>query len=317
MSKNLEIKMRPYPYDLRVRIHDYSLTHTIRGAAEIFSVSPNTVRLLRKLFVETGSLNPRDSSYEHPYLITPEGETYLRLLLSEEVDLTLEEIRYRYESVFGILVSMGTMYNTLERLNFSRKKKTFSDPKKSSAEVKEKYFEKLETIDPEKRFYLDETGCCLNMALLYGRSYQGERVYDNRPTNPGTRVNTIAVLTKEGIKAQYSYTCSLNTKVFICYLAAFVLPIIIDGETLIMDNHPVHRAKEVQEFLNKNKINFLFIPTYSPELNPIEEAFSKIKQYIKKQKARTVNDLLNVIEDALNIITKNNVIGYFSHAAQY
>jgi len=241
----------------------------------------------------------------------------LQLLLAQEVDLTLEEIRYRYENVFGILVSMGTMYNTLERLNFSRKKKTFSDPKKSTAEVKEEYFEKLEAIPPEKRFYLDETGCCLNMTPLYGRSYQGERVYDIRPTNPGARVNTIAVLTEEGIKSHYNYTCSLNTKVFICYLAAFVLPIIIDGETLIMDNHPVHRAKEVQEFLNKNKVKFLFIPTYSPELNPIEEAFSKVKQYIKKQKARTVNILLNVIEDALKIITQNDVIGYFNHAAQY
>jgi len=309
--------MKAYSYDLRARVYNFSLTHTIRETAEIFNVSPSTVHLFRKQFAESGSLNPRAPLYDRPYLITPAGETFLQLLLAQEVDLTLEEIRYRYESVFGILVSMGTMYNTLERLNFSRKKKTFSDPKKSSAEVEEKYFEKLETIPPEKRFYLDETGSCLNMTTLYGRSYQGERVYDSRPTSPGTRVNTIAVLTKEGIKAQYNYTCSLNTKVFICYLAAFVLPIIIDGETLIMDNHPVHRAKEVQEFLNKNKVNYLFTPAYSPELNPLEEAFSKVKQYIKKQKARTVNNLLNVIEAALNIITKNDVIGYFNHAAQY
>jgi transposase len=265
--------MKSYSYDLRARIYNFSLTHTIRETAEIFSVSPSTVHLFRKLFTETGSLNPRAPLYDRPYLITPEGETFLQLLLAQEVGLTLEEIRYRYENVFGILVSMGTMYNTLERLNFSRKKKTFSDPKKSTAEAKEKYFEELETIVPGKRFYLDETGSCLNMTPLYGRSYQGERVYDSRPTNPGTRVNTIAVLTKEGIKAKYNYTCSLNTKVFICYLAAFVLPIIIDGETLIMDNHPVHRAREVQEFLNKNKVNYLFTPAYSPELNPLEEAF--------------------------------------------
>ena len=309
--------MKAYSYDLRARIYNFSLTNTIRETAKIFSISPSTVNSLRKLFTETSSLKPRAPLYDRPYLITPEGETFLQLLLAQEVDLTLEEIRYRYENVFGILVSIGTMYNTLERLNFSRKKKTFSDPKKSTAEVKEKYFEKLETIAPEKRFYLDETGSCLNMAPLYGRSYQGERVYDIRPTSPGTRVNTIAVLTKEGIKAQYNYTGSLNTKVFICYLAAFVLPIIIDGETLIMDNHPVHRANEVQEFLNKNKVNYLFTPTYSPEINPIEEAFSKIKQHIKKQKARTVIKLLSVIEDALNSITKNDVIGYFNHAAQY
>lgn len=309
--------MKAYSYDLRVRIYNFSLMHTIRKTAEIFSVSPSTVNLFRKLFAETGSLKPRAPLYDRPYLITPEGETFLQLLIAQEVDLTLEEIRYRYESVFGILVSIGTMYNTLERLNISRKKKTFYAPRKSTAKAKEEYFEKLKTIPPEKRFYLDETGSCLNMTPLYGRSTQGERVYENRPTSPGARVNTIAILTIEGIKAQYNYTCSMNAKVFICYLAAFVLPIIIDGETLIMDNHPVHRAKEVLEFLNKNKVNYLFTPIYSPEFNPIEEAFSKIKQYIKKQKARTAKILLSVIEDAINMITKNDAIGYFNHAAQY
>jgi transposase len=155
------------------------------------------------------------------------------------------------------------------------------------------------------------------MSPLYGRSFQGERVYDKRPTNPGKRVNTVAILTKEGIKAQYNYFGSLNAELFIFYLAKFVLPILIDGQTLIMDNHPVHRAGSVKNYLNINKIKFLYLPPYSPDLNPIEEAFSKIKQYIKKQKARTVYNLLNVINVALNIITPNDANGYFNHAAEF
>ena len=73
------------------------------------------------------------------------------------------------------------------------------------------------------------------MTPLYGRSFQGERVYDERPTNPGQRVNTVAVLSKEGIKAQYSYMGSLNAKLFIPYLEKFVLPCMCDGQTLIID----------------------------------------------------------------------------------
>lgn len=312
--------MKPYSYDLRIRIYNYSLTHTIRETAKVFSVSPDTVHLLRKLFMETGSLNPRKRSSEYPRLITSTGEIYLQLLLEKEVDLTLEELCNRYEDTFGIRVSIGTMYNTLERLNITRKKKTFSDPKKSTDEVKAKkeiYDKKLETIAPEKRFYLDETGTCLNMSPLYGRSYQGERAYDKRPTHPGKRVNTIAILTTEGIKAQYNFIGSLNAKLFIYYLAMFVLPILIDRQTLIMDNHPVHRAESVQNYLNQNNIKFLYLPPYSPDLNPIEEAFSKFKQYIKKQKARTVDTLLNVIKKAVNIITPHDVNGYFNHAAEF
>ena len=283
--------MKPYSHDLRIRIYNYSLTRSIRKTADIFSVSPNTVYLLKQLFIETGSLEPREYPSEYPHLITPEGESYLQSLLSKEVDLTLEELRNRYAGVYGVLVSIGTMYNTLERLNITRKKKTFSDPKKSSPEVKikkEKYDEQLEIIEPEKRFYLDETGSCLNMMPVYGRSEQGKRVYDKRPTNPGTRINTVAVLSEEGIKAQYNYTGSLNADFFITYLNTFVLPILTNGQTLILDNHPVHRAKSVQSFLKQNGIKFLYLPPYSPDLNPIEEAFSKFKQYIKKQKSRTV-----------------------------
>ena len=179
--------MKPYSLDLRSKIYNYSLTHTIRETARIFGVSPDTVHLLRKLFIKTGSLSPRERSSEYPHLITPTGETYLQLLLDKEVDLTLEELCNRYEDAFGIRVSIGTMYNTLKLLNITRKKKTFSDPKKSSDEVKakkESYDNQLESIAHEQRFYLDETGTCLNMMHLYGRSLQGERVYDERPTNP-------------------------------------------------------------------------------------------------------------------------------------
>lgn len=73
--------MKPYSLDLRSKIYNYSLTHTIRETAKIFGVSPDTVHLLRKLFIETSSLSPRERSSEYPHLITPTGETYLKLLL--------------------------------------------------------------------------------------------------------------------------------------------------------------------------------------------------------------------------------------------
>lgn len=312
--------MKPYSHDLRVRIFSYSLTHSIRETAKIFQVSPNTVYLLKCLFIETGSLNPRDHPLEHPHLITPEGEMYLGLLLSEENDLTLAALCDRYEQAFGVRVSIGTMYNTLEQLNITRKKKTFSDPKKNSAAAKvskEIYDTQLETIEPDKRFYLDETGSCLNMSPLYGRSREGERAYDQKPTYPSTTVSTVAMLSEEGMKAEYTYTGSLDAKLFILYLDTFVLPIFGNGQTLIMDRHPVHRAKTVQKYLKQNNIKFLYLPAYSPELNPIEEAFSKIKQYIKKQKARTINELLKVLKNAFEIITNNEAKGYFSHASEF
>ena len=313
-------KMKAYSHDLRIRIFNYSLSHSIRETAKIFQVSPNTVYLLQKLFYETGSLEPRINLDERPHLITGEGEMYLSLLLTKECDLTLAELCDRYEQAYGVRVSIGTMFNTLERMNITRKKKTFTDPKKNSEtalEKKKEYDAQLEKIEPDNRLYIDETGSCLNMTPLYGRSAQGERVYDEKPTDPGMRVNTVAILSKEGMKACYTYTGSLTADVFIFYLETFVLTILGKKQTLIMDRHPVHRAKSVQNYLNQNNIKFLYIPPYSPELNPIEEAFSKIKQYIKKQKARKLGDILNVLKKAFDIITINDAKGYFDHVAEF
>lgn len=122
--------MKSYSEDLRIRMFTYSLTHSIRETARFFNVSPNTVYLLRKVFIETGGLKPREHLRERAHLITPEGESYLKSLLVEENDLTLEELRHRYKKVYGVQVSIGTMFNTLERMNITYKKKSFSDPKK-------------------------------------------------------------------------------------------------------------------------------------------------------------------------------------------
>ena len=172
-------------------------------------------------------------------------------------------------------------------------------------------------IPIEKRFYLDETGACLNLSPLYGRSKRGQPVYDVKPTYSNGKINTIAVLTKEGIKAPYSYTTPLTASIFIHYLDNCLIPVLTDGQTIIMDNLSVHTAKIVKGHLNKKGIKYLYLPAYSPELNPIEEAFSKIKNYIKKQKARTLDKLESVIKDAFGVITKNDASGYFNHAFEF
>jgi transposase len=312
--------MKPYSYDLRVRVFIYSLVNSIRKTANFFHISPNTVHLLIKLFIETGSLNPKTSKYEYPHLISSEGEMYLQLIISKQPDLTLEELCDHYYEVYQVRVSTATMCNTLKKMNITRKKITFSDPKKNTDKVrikKQNYDEQLKKIEPEKRFYLDETGSCLNMSLFFGRSKRGQRAYDVKPTSPGETLNTVAILTLDGIKAEYMYSEPLTAPLFISYLDEYVLPILNDNQTLIMDNHPVHHAKIVEQYLNEHNIKFLFLPPYSPQLNPIEEAFSKIKQYIKKYRPRILDDLIIALNNAINSITKNDSFGYFNHAAQF
>jgi len=183
--------------------------------------------------------------------------------------------------------------------------------------LREEYERKIENITPTDRVYLDETGSCINMTLPYGRARRGEVAHEKKPTHAGERLNTIALLSETGVQGEYHYSGSLDAEKFIFYLEYMVLPLLITGQVLIMDRHPVHCALEVRKFLRKNKVNYLYLPPYSPELNPIEEMFSKIKHYIKKHKPRTLSDLFKIIKEGFQTVTLKDIIGYFNHADSF
>ncbi|BBA35643.1 transposase and inactivated derivatives-like protein [Methylocaldum marinum] len=130
--------MKAYSLDLRIRMFSYALTHSVRKTAALFRVSPNTVHVLKKLFIETGQLAPKPSHAGRPRAISAEGELYLQALLREEVDLTLEELRERYADTYGVTVSVGTMFNTLRRLRITRKKSPPTTPRRTARSIKPK-----------------------------------------------------------------------------------------------------------------------------------------------------------------------------------
>jgi transposase len=306
--------------DLRQRILNHALTHSIRQTARLFRVSPDTVYRLKKRYHETGGIAPRIAPAIHAHAVSPEGELYLQILLLEDVDLTLKELCDRYEEAYGVRVGITTMHETLKRLKYSFKKKTFHDPKRDTDQANDEklsYISQLEGVEPEDRVYLDEMGSALNLNLEYGRSRQGEPVCDQNPTAPGGTISTAAILTEKGIEAVSLYGGTLTAKRFIFYLEIYVLDLLIAGKVLIMDNHPAHCAKCVQKFLDGFGVSYIYLPPYSPELNPIEEAFSKTKHDIRKHKPRTFEALISAIRSAVKTVTRDDVVGYVNHAEEF
>ena len=102
--------------DLRQRILNYALNHSVRQTARAFHVSPNTVQQIKKLFYETGGIEPRPSKPVHAHAVSPEGELYLKALLLEEVDLTLERLCELYWQAYAVRVGVTTMHLTLKRM---------------------------------------------------------------------------------------------------------------------------------------------------------------------------------------------------------
>jgi transposase len=104
---------------------------------------------------------------------------------------------------------------------------------------------------------------------------------------------------------------------FVAYLDVYVLDLLLSGKTLIMDQHPVHLASMVRAFLDRHHIRYIYLPPYSSELNPIEEAWSKFKHFLKQQKARTLDRSLELLQQAGKLITPNDARGFFQHAENY
>jgi transposase len=154
------------------------------------------------------------------------------------------------------------------------------------------------------------------MTLAYGRARRGHRVVDSKPTAPGAALNTAAVFTEQGLAGQWFFEGMLTAR-RVTYLRVFVLPLLRGGKTPILDNHPVHRARRVQRFLKRHRVKHVFLPTYSPELNPIEEAWSQFKQALKRAKARTAETLLDAMKQASATITLEDAQGYFQHIEDF
>ena len=183
-------------------------------------------------------------------------------------------------------------------------------------EQREYYQEKVSEINRNDLIFLDEFGCELNMTKTHGRSLKGYPVYEEKRTHSSKRLNTIAVLSEKGFETKFSYGVSLDSAIFIYFLEYFILPKYKE-KTIVMDRHPVHYSKEVKKFMNDNEIKYLYLPPYSPELNPIEEAFSKAKGFIKKKKPRTLECLRYIVNKAMETITKTDAENYIEHAAEF
>ncbi len=176
-------------------------------------------------------------------------------------------------------------------------------------------------LDPDKLLFVDESGCQLHMSRDYARSPKGSRAYRSAPYHPGERVNLIAALSTSGIQAPWLITGgSVDTAAFVSYVKHVLCPTLRPGQIVILDNYSIHTAAEVRDLIAARDCTLLFLPTYSPDLNPIENAFSKLKALLRKAQATTRDALSHAIKHACNAISLQDARAYFNHCgynAQY
>ena len=169
-------------------------------------------------------------------------------------------------------------------------------------------------LDPAKLVFLDETGASTKMARLRGRSPKGERCRASVPHGHWKTTTLVAGLRLDGITAPAVIDGAMDGELFTLYVEHFLAPTLREGDIVILDNLPAHKVTGARETIEAVGATLLFLPPYSPDFNPIEQAFAKIKALLRKAAARTVDALETAIAEALNTFSSEECANYFANS---
>jgi len=173
-------------------------------------------------------------------------------------------------------------------------------------------------FDARRLVFVDESGFNTSMARLRARAPRGKRAYGKVPRNRGKNTTLIAAITLEGAMSESTTVeGATDAEVFEAYVEHLLAPWLRTGQVVVLDRLGAHRTEKVGELVEARGADLVFLPSYSPDLNPIEEAFSKIKQLVRKAGARVREALVEAIGRALAAVTPEDAAGWFAHAGYW
>ncbi len=176
------------------------------------------------------------------------------------------------------------------------------------------WFEGQIDLDPEKLIFIDETGATTKMARLRGRALRGERCRASVPHGHWKNTTFTVGLRLDGLAAPMLLDGPMHGLAFLAYVEQVLIPELRPGDIVVMDNLPAHKVAGVRALIDAVGASLLYLPPYSPDFNPIEMAFAKLKAILRKAAARTVPDLWDVIAAALDAFTPSECQNYFAAA---
>jgi transposase len=309
--------MATYSQDLRQRIIDCVERNegSLRQIARRFLVSLSFVVRLLQLYRRTGSLDPKPPAGGHPAALGPDDLERLQELVRQQPDATLKELRQR----LGVSYSLTAIWRALEKLRLSRKKKVLRADEQDRPDVQEQrrtFCEELAGLDPHRLVFVDESGANTSMTRTYGRVPVGERVYGTVPGHWDTITLTCG-LRLSGVTAALAFEGATDTVNFENYVEQVLVPELRPGDVVIWDNPKPHHSEEAVEAVEAAGARVVPLPPYSPDLTPIEEMFSKVKDALRSASERTKQAVYAAIVTALHDVTPEEIAGWFQDRAAY
>jgi transposase len=170
-----------------------------------------------------------------------------------------------------------------------------------------------EFLDPSRLVFLDETATATNMTRRCGRAPVGERLVDPVPFGHWKVTTFVSALRRDGLSAAMTVDGAMNGDMFVAYVEQVLLAELRPGDVVVMDNLSSHKRAEVRGLIESAGCALVYLPPYSPDLNPIENAYSKLKALLRKAKRRTVDGLRCFLFGALDAFSPQECANYFAH----
>jgi transposase len=170
-----------------------------------------------------------------------------------------------------------------------------------------------ERLEASRLVFVDEMGSNTSLSPLYGWSRVGERLRARVPRNWGKNVTLLSSMTLSGMGPSVAVEGATTSAIFEAYLEQALVPNLSPGQVVVMDNLSAHKGARVRELIERRGCELRYLPPYSPDLNPIEEAFSKVKGILRKARARTRETLIETMGPALAAVSPSDARGFFEH----
>jgi transposase len=168
-------------------------------------------------------------------------------------------------------------------------------------------------LDGRRFVFVDECSTNTSLSPIYGWSRRGQRVYFEAPRNWGANVTLLSSMTLEGMGPSLAVEGATTKAVFETYVEQVLAPSLSPGQIVVMDNLSSHKGSRIRELIEEGGCELMYLPPYSPDLNPIEEAFSKLTALLRKAGARTREALLEAMGRALDAVSASDAKGFFEH----
>ena len=176
------------------------------------------------------------------------------------------------------------------------------------------WFDGQPDLDPDRLVFIDETWASTNMARRHGRAPRGQRLRVGVPHGHWKTTTFVAGLRNSGIVAPFVLDGPINRNAFEAYVEKVLVPELRRGDIVVMDNLSSHKGPRIRQMIEAAGGSLLYLPPYSPDFNPIENAFAKLKALLRKAAERTIEGLWTVIGQLLDAFTPNECTNYFAAA---